>query len=170
MSKTLVILALAAVSTAAHAVSIDLVSAGTYTTDATNANLVTQNETVYVSHVGTLPSLTSLVVASDFGASPIAQTATYTSGSGTLSLMLTYSGTVVGDFGVSTDSGTWSYLSGTGSYANLSGMGSYAISYNADDNNFSTTQVVGNVQAVPEPASMAALAVGAVALLRRRKR
>lgn len=170
MSRALALFTFAALSAASHALSLNLVSAGSYTVDATNPNLVTQNETVYVSQIGALPALTSLIVASDLGPSPIVQTATYSGGSGTLVLKLAYDHTVVGDFGVSTDSGTWSVASGTGSYAGLSGMGSYAISYNADADQFSTTQVVGNVEAVPEPASLAALGAGAVALARRRRK
>lgn len=170
MNKTLFLIPLAALSAASNAIPVNLVSAGSYVVDPVDANLLTQTETVYVSQVGALPTLTSLVVASDFNPSPSVQTATYTGASGALTLSFAYANTVVGDFGVSTDSGTWSYVSGTGSYTGLSGMGSYAISYNADANNFSTTQVVGNLQTVPEPASMAALGLGAAALLRRRKK
>lgn len=160
-------LAAIGIALAAHAASVSLVSAGSYAFDPIDSNLFTQDETVLLSAVSPLPALTTLHVDGVY--SPFSTTATYSSGSGTLILDLAYENTSVGGVGVSTDSGTWTVSGGTGAYANMMGGGSYSISYNAGNNMFSSTTVVGDIQAVPEPATMTALSLGAIALLRRRK-
>lgn len=69
--------------------------------------------------------------------------------------------------------GVWTYSNtSTGDYANMTGGGTFAFGINNQSGNTfdSTTTTVGNLAATPEPASMAALAIGAVALIRRRKR
>ena len=161
--------ALIASALMAHAIAVSLVSSGTFTQDPMDSNLFTQDETVLVSHISPLPNLVSLHVEGVY--SPFTTVATYTSPSGTLVLDLLYESTAIGGFGTSTDSGTWVYnAASTGAYAGYSGMGSYAISYNADDNQFASTTVVGSLDAVPEPTSLAALGLGALAFTRRRRK
>ena len=166
-------LSLVALGAALAAQAFSVSSVGTFALDA-DPNLFTQDETVFVSRIGSTPALSSLPALTSLHVSgvydPFTTTAVYSSGSGTLTIDLAYVQTVVGGIGVSTDSGLWTILSGTGSYTNLVGGGSYSINYNANDDNFSQTTLVGDVQAVPEPASIAALSVGALALLRRRKK
>ena len=125
---------------AAQAFAVSLVSSGTFSEA---GGIVTQNENVLISHLGSYPTLSSVVVTVDTNPSPITTTAVYTSASGTLTFGLTYENTSVGDFGINTDSGTWDVLSGTLAYAGISGHGSYSINYNSDDNNFVQTTLVG---------------------------
>ena len=166
MKRTFFLAAVAALSAASQAITLSLVSVGTF--DDSNPALLTQDEAVVVSHIGTLPALSTLHAESTF--SPFTTTAVYTSTSGTLTFDLVYDNTEVGGFGISTDSGLWTVLGGTGSYAGYAGSGSYSINYNAPDNNFSQTTLIGDIEAVPEPASIAVLSLGALGLLRRRKK
>lgn len=161
-------MAVMAVALAAHAVSVNIVSVGTFTEDPMNSDIVTQDENVLYSSLAGLPVPGSTLHV-DGMLNPYVFTATYSSANGDLVLDFMFENQVVGGIGVSTDSGTWSYKSGTGSFANLSGGGSYSINYNGLADNYSSTSIVGNVEAVPEPASIAALGVGAIALMRRRK-
>lgn len=152
---------------AAQAISMSLVSSGSFAFDGADPNLFTQDEKVLISDLGAYPALDLLHVDGVYD--PFSTVATYTSGSGSLTLDLMYENTSVGGFGVSTDSGTWTIRSGTGSYVDLTGSGSYSISYNAGDDQFASTTVVGDIEAVPEPATLVALSLGALGLLRRRK-
>jgi hypothetical protein len=161
-------MAVMAVALAAHAVSVNIVSVGSYTEDPMNPDHLTQDESVLFSSLGGFP-VPGSTLHIDGMLNPYAFTATYSSANGDLVLDFVYDTTVVGGIGVSTDSGTWSYVSGTGAFAGMMGMGSYSINYNALANNYASTSIVGDIDAVPEPASMAALGVGAIAFMRRRK-
>jgi hypothetical protein len=154
---------------AAHAVTISLVSAGTYAI--TGADTYTQDEKVLVSDTAPLPALTSMHLDGVYSTGM--QTATYTGGGSTLVLDLVFINTV-SNGGAKTDQGTWSYVTGTGGYAPgtaiTGGTGTYSITYNPADGQFASTTIAGNLDAVPEPASVAALGVGALGLLRRRRK
>lgn len=167
LRASLSLLALGA-AMAANAIAVSIVSAGNYSFDPNDANLFFQDEDVLLSHIGALAAVDTLHVDGTY--TPFTTLATYTGTAGTLVLDLVYSNTEVGGAGITTDSGTWSYVSGTGVYAGYAGGGSYSINYNALDDEFASTTVVGELQAVPEPASMVALSMGALALLRRRKK
>lgn len=161
-------MAVMAVALAAHAVAVNIVSVGSFTEDPSNSDLLTQDENVLFSSLADLP-VPGSTLHIDGMLNPYVFTATYSSANGNLVLDFSYENTVVGGIGVSTDSGTWSYKSGTGAFQNFSGSGSYSINYNGLSNNYASTSIVGNVEAVPEPASITALSVGALALLGRRK-
>jgi hypothetical protein len=161
-------MAVMAIALAAHAVAVNIVSVGTFTEDPNNSDHLTQDENVLFSSLLDLPVPGSMLHIEGM-LNPYVFTATYSSANGDLVLDLVYDHTVVAGIGVSTDSGTWSYKSGTGAFQNLTGSGSYSINYNGLADNYASTSIVGNVDAVPEPTSIAALGIGALAFLRRRK-
>ncbi|RYG24125.1 PEP-CTERM sorting domain-containing protein [bacterium] len=71
-------------------------------------------------------------------------------------------------------SGTWTLVSGDGNYAGYTGTGTFSATIlylNVPDlSGPQSFGLAGELQAVPEPASMAALGLGAVALLKRRRK
>lgn len=64
----------------------------------------------------------------------------------------------------------WVAVNGTGAFSGLTGIGSFSIDFTAVDNNTAQTAtgLTGELHAVPEPATYAALGLGALALVRRR--
>lgn len=148
------------------AFTIDIISVGGYSnpglTYTTSENVIFQNtpgvlSTLAVSGTINSPGPTQFLNA----------TATYVGSGG--SLVVNYSTSPVQFSGGSASyDGTWTYVSGTGAYAGLSGTG--AINFLVSSSGFANHSLSGSLEAVPEPASIAALGLGAVALLRRRKR
>jgi len=67
---------------------------------------------------------------------------------------------------------SWQTTGATGQFAGLSGLGSFSIdfSYFNDHQADTATGLTGELTAVPEPASFAALGLGALMLIRRRKK
>lgn len=66
----------------------------------------------------------------------------------------------------------WVLTSGTGAFANYAGFGSFSIDFNFVDSNSATTTtgLTGSLTAVPEPGPVAVMAIGVLAMLRRRSR
>lgn len=92
-------------------------------------------------------------------------------GSGSDSVVLDLMTTSVNmNNGVYSASGNWTYANGTGSYAGLVGSGTFAASFNPAINDLKLSSLVGNLQAAPEPTSVAALAVGVIGLIARRRK
>jgi len=67
--------------------------------------------------------------------------------------------------------GDWSYVSGTGTYANLTGNGTFAATFNPALGNYTITTFAGtlNQQAVPLPSAVIPFAIFAIALLAKRR-
>ncbi len=162
--------ALLGAALAAHAVNLTLVSAGSF--DLTDPlHMVFTESVVFQSHPG-LAALATYVETDDYVENTFLVTYAGVNPADSLTLSLDFAGVVgAGDpnnpdvYSVVTD---WTYVGGTGSYANLAGDGTYAQSGNYGDSS-STTSIKGHLQAVPEPASFAALGLAALALLRRRR-
>ena len=163
------LLLLAAAIPAAASASLIRVDSGG---DSTSSDLsITQNETVLAQSVDPFPPLLTATVEYNIVGLLIGEprVATYTGTTDTLVLNL--------QNGVNEDpigrviSGDWVYAGGTGSYAGLQGVGRWTIVRNPDDSEglIVRTTVVGDLRPVPEPASIAALGLGALALLRRRR-
>ena len=150
----------------AQAVTIFTVSSGTYTLAGTTQ---TQNETVSLKTGGYGP-LASLVL--NYDTFTMSGTGTYTGTGGTFNFdySLPTPPVTVGQ-GTSL-TGVWStgaFNTSTGTYANTTGVGTFSVTLNTTTKE-SGTVFTGNLEAVPEPASMAALGLGAAALLRRRRK
>lgn len=103
----------------------------------------------------------------------ITDTGEYFGAGGNLSFSLAINGGGYPDNNGTYYTGVWTYdPSSTGNYANLTGGGTFSFGIDNQNGNIfdSNTGLVGNLAATPEPASLAALSIGAIALLRRRKR
>jgi hypothetical protein len=153
---------------AAQAVTIGLSSVGK--TDF-NPDPVTIDENV-INQQGGFGVLSVLHIDVNNGPFPISLSGIYTGAGGSLSFDGTFiDGANAG--GSQSVYGTWTYTGGTGTYANLTGSGTLAVvvdTSNPSGIEDSYTTFRGNLEAVPEPASMAVLGVGALGLLRRRRK
>lgn len=168
MRKLAIISALGALAVSGYADIFNVVSVGTFTLG--SGGYTTSEEVVYQN----TPSAVDIL---DFSGTYVGSgadgTMVYTGAGGTVTLA--FDG---GDFSFGGDgsaiSGSWTFVSGTGDYAiYASGSGTFGATYNPDgdsESNYSSTTVSGDLEPVPEPATLAALGLGALALMRRRRK
>lgn len=155
----------------AQDIQIDLSSHGLYSIGSGSFSV---NEVViYQSTTLPMPTLTSMTYTASTSGPPYAGDGTYTNGVDSFTFHFELTGDVPTDGFSSTQTahGLWTYTSGTGAFANYSGSGVIASNYNAPAGATSLTVFSGRlVNLVPEPATVAALGIGAAALLRRRRK
>ncbi len=167
MRKLLIISALGVVAVSAQADVFNLVGVGTYTLGSggytTTENIVAQM---------TPFTLDTLNFAGTYSGNGAVGTMVFTGTGGSVTLSFTS-----GDFQYDSSgnasglAGAWTFVSGTGSYSSYTtGSGTFGATYNAASNNYSSTTLSGNIQAVPEPATLAVLGLGALALRRRKRK
>lgn len=148
----------------AQAFTLTLISVGTYVPGYSTAENV-----VFQITPASLTALASTGTVINPGPTQsLNGTAVYTGGPD--SLTLSYSTTpVVFTGSTASYSGSWNYVTGTGAYAGLTGSGTMTVQFTTTG--LATHTVSGDIEsAVPEPASMAVLGLGAAALLRRRRK
>ncbi len=149
------------------------VSLGTYNNSF--GSYYTTAENVLSSVTAPYAALNTLDFTAIYGGSGVTtgSLAVYKNAANTDTLTLAFVGgpfTVSGFNTTSSISGSWNFVSGTGSYASVaSGSGTWSASYNALAGSLAQTTFVGDLNPVPEPASMAILAVGALGMARRRR-
>ncbi|RYG23416.1 PEP-CTERM sorting domain-containing protein [bacterium] len=151
----------------AQAVSIGLTSAGT-----TLDNGFTNDESVLlqVGGFGPLATLhTDLVANANTLGGIWSGTGTYTGAGGTLDFEFDLAAGTVNT--TVSYSGAWTMTGGTGTYAGKTGQGTLTINFVTPTTTSDVfTTFSGDLEAVPEPASMAVLGLGTAALLRRRRK
>jgi hypothetical protein len=165
MFKVGVIALLSAVAVISQATIFNVVSVGTFTLTTngytTSENVVFQN---------TPSALSTMSFSALYNGPGIDGTITYSGGGGNITLAITSPGPFNGGGSGSSIAGSWTYTSGTGAYSGYSaGAGTWGATYDSVGNYASTT-LSGNLTPVPEPATMAVLGIGALALIRRRRR
>jgi hypothetical protein len=153
---------------ASQAFTLDLVSVGTFVPGIA----YTATETVvFESAPGSLASLfVSGTVNSPGPTQFLSGTATWVGGPDSLTVSFLSAPVQSGSGFTASYAGTWVYTGGTGLYAGLVGGGSWAVVFDSGNSNYSNHSFSGDLAAVPEPASMLALAGGLGLLARRRRK
>jgi len=166
ITRLFVVASMAVAAVAAHAFTIDIVSAGKDTTGFT----VDFHELVLLQVTSVpLPLFTNVDYSIVNNMPPQPGSGSFSNGTGDSLLFnqmldsVSFSPTSV------SGSGTWVYTGGTGAYAGLAGLGTFAFTINTTTNaSYSTFS--GLLDAVPEPGSMALLGLGVAAVAGRRLR
>lgn len=163
---------------AAQAVTLDLnlQSNGSYTQSGSTVSVVEHvtlqdivNDLDY--STVTMPSLTGLTYS--FNASTGLGSGLFTNGTDSLSFNFAFQPVPSLDPASQSVSGsaTWTLTNATGAFAPYTlGSGTLSATYSPKIRKTSLTNFSGQIQSVPEPASMAAVGIGVAGLLRRRKK
>jgi hypothetical protein len=168
MFKVGLIAFLSALAVVSQATIFDVISVGTW---ANISNGYTTAESVVFQN--TPSALSTMAYSAQYvngGVNGVNGTITYTGGSGTITLAITSTGPFNMGGNSTSIAGSWTYTSGTGAYAGYSsGAGTWGATYSGEGNYASTT-LSGNLTPVPEPATLAVLGIGGLAMIRRRRR
>ncbi|HTQ10290.1 MAG TPA: PEP-CTERM sorting domain-containing protein [Fimbriimonadaceae bacterium] len=155
-----------AVIGSAGAFSIDVISVGTVVF---GANAV-YNENVIFQTTGTpMPDFTTDTYSIVNNPPPDPGSGLFDDGAGdTMSVTLVLNNVSGNANGVSGD-GIWNYTGGTGAYAGLTGAGTFAFNIDTSSS-VSNSSFIGDLEPVPEPASMIALGLGIAGFVAKRRR
>lgn len=167
LNRILVLAAVSAVAVSAHAFTIDVVSIGVAPNTLPNINF-TENVVFQTASIAVPVFTTNNWYAVNI-VPPVSGAGLFDDGAGnSLAYNLTIDSASTNQ-GMVSGSGTWDYTGGTGAYAGLAGGGTFGFSIQTTtDASYSTW--VGQLNAVPEPTSMGLLGLGALALVRRRRK
>lgn len=166
ITRLFVFAGMAVAAVAAHAFTIDIVSAGKVTAGAT----VDFHELVLLQVTSVpLPLFTNVDYSIVNNTPPQPGLGSFSNGTGDSLLFNQMLDSVSSSPTSVSGSGTWVYTGGTGAYAGLAGLGTFAFTINTTTNaSYSTFS--GSLDAVPEPGSMALLGLGVAAVAGRRLR
>lgn len=166
MRATLTFGILCAALAQASAFHIDIISVGTVTSGANvtfTENVIFQNTSIV------MPAFTTDTYSIVNNVPPQPGNGIFSNGSGDSMLFnLILNNVSANGPGVAGD-GSWTYTGGTGAYVNLVGGGTFTFNLNTVTLASNST-FIGELTPVPEPATMAAVGLGAAALLRRRRK
>lgn len=167
--RSLLALSFLACVGAAQAFVIDLVSVGNFVP---GVNYTANENVIYENAPGNLATLAVNGLVNNPGATQfLTGTAVWSGGPDSLTVAFASAPVQSGSGFTASYAGTWTYTSGTGQYAGLTGGGSWAVVFNSASNLYSNHSFSGELNAVPEPASMTLFAIaGGAAVLRRIRR
>lgn len=167
--RSLLALSFLACVGAAQAFVIDIVSVGNFVA---GVNYTANENVIYENAPGNLATLAVNGLVNNPGATQfLTGTAVWTGGPDTLTVAFTSAPVQSGSGSTSSYAGTWVYTGGSGQYSGLVGGGSWAVVFNSASNNYSNHSFSGDLNPVPEPATMTLFAIaGGAAVLRRLRR
>lgn len=175
MKKLAILAILGALVPVSQAASIAFSTVGLYAQSSAGFS-ASNNSVVYQLHPGynDVNVFNTTVSGVDLTTATISTgtgTASYSNGSLSEVLNVNLAVTsIVKDGAARSLAGTWTYTSGVGTYNAQKGSGTWAATLNPTLGQLDLTTFTGSLQAVPEPASMAVIGIGAMALAARRRR